>query len=1331
MTPWHLSRRAFNRLLLSASASRALLPLHASGAPATHSPLLGASIEDLAEQFAQPPSSASPHTYWMWMNGNVSREGITLDLETMHRCGIAGVYLYSNAVGIPRGPVDYGSPTWLDMVHHAVSEAARLGVTVAMHNAPGYSGTGGPWITPEHSMQELVWTETLVESRGSVDAQLPQPRSRAAFYRDAFVLAYPSLKVETSTMRDQGKAAFCNGELIEKSLLWEGNRRNKARLDRQPSGQMGPLDVHFLNPYEARAVSIYRSPEAPIDPFDGPRDYPPVLTLQVSSDGQQFTDVCTIAMPALRSMNAPGVQSFSAVKGRYYRLLSSAPTWITGFELHQGPRLQGWAGKANSAPLSSHGPEPELPEDLCIDPSGVRDISEHLLPDGRLQWAAPEGKWTIVRIGHTTTEEEVAAAPDAAHGLECDKFSKSAVDLHFTKSLQPLFDRLGSLVGTAFSALSIDSWEAGKQNWTALFPPYFQDKRGYDLRPYVLAMTGRVVGSVVRSSQFLFDIRRTQAQMLAENYYGHFQARCHERGLKLHAEPYGDGTFESLQVAEHLDVTMAEFWVRYTYGARSYIDLASGATHTLGQSIAASEAFTGAPLTSRWTGHPYALKAEGDRMYCGGINRFVFHTFVHQPHPTAKPGMTMGPFGTHFDRNTTWMDEDTGWIRYLSRMQLLLQSGEPVADICYLKSEEPSSGVPDARSGKLAVPAGFAVDVVSADSVMQHATVQDRRVSFRAGMSYRCMILPPLVSITPELLRRVSDLVRDGMTLITSAIPSNSPSLEKQPQADTGIAHLTSEIWGDLDGKTKRQRTYGQGTVFLTSSVEETFRTIGLLSDFEYSADSEGADILFQHRRIQGDDVYLVSNQRRRSEQVVCSFRVTEGRPELWDADHGGCNGAPFCKVEGGRTQLRLGLEPSASILVIFRRNLVRHPEVSVLRGGRLLADSEMIRSPRVSDGDLTDSFCLSIWAQPETYAMPNAGFLAIPEEGTAVYGAGHCIAGIAAGQNGVRVYERSSGPARVVLQSEQPISGWTHIAVVYRYRQPHLYINGVEVAAGKTSDSTVHPARDCKSSGEPPRYFEGNMMPPELTGVLSSEELRRIALAGPPAPELPHGLSLDRNLKGKLLAIAWTPGTYQLFEGTQKRTLRVDAALSPAVLDGPWGLRLPAHAGAPRTITLPTLIALNQHDDFDVQHFSGTVTYSTTFNVEAKQLEKNRRLFLDLGRVDVVGRVRVNGQLAGTLWKPPYRLPVTDFLRFGENRLEVDVTTLWPNRLIGDESLPAENEYDSHGPIKQLPAWYSAGEPKPGQRVTFSCWHHYGRQDPLLQSGLSGPAKLLQAIVL
>jgi hypothetical protein len=523
---------------------------------------------------------------------------------------------------------------------------------------------------------------------------------------------------------------------------------------------------------------------------------------------------------------------------------------------------------------------------------------------------------------------------------------------------------------------------------------------------------------------------------------------------------------------------------------------------------------------------------------------------------------------------------------------------------------------------------------------------------------------------------------------------------------------------------------YGQGKVFLTDSIDETFHAIDLSSDFEYSAASMGADILFQHRRIAGDDVYLVSNQRRRSEQVICSFRVAEGRPELWDAEHGTRTDAPYCNVEGGRTKVRVTLEPSASIFVILRRNLVRHPEVSILRDGKLLAEAGIIQTPDIKVEPLTDSFSLSMWAQPETYAMPNTGFLAIPEEGATVYGPRHAIVGVAAGQNAVRVYERSGGPARVVLQHEHPVSGWTHIAVVYRARQPYLYINGEEVIVGKTSDFSVHPARDCKSSGEPRRYFEGNMTPPELTPVLSPGELRRIALTGPPAPDVPQGLFLDRSVRGELVATAWTPGTYQLLEGSQTRTLRIDAALNSAVLEGPWGLRFPSYSGAPVTSMMPILIALNQHDDFDVRHFSGLVTYGNTFKVVREQLKKRHKLFLDLGRLDVVGRVRVNGQLVGILWKPPYRLHITDFVRPGDNRLEIDVTNLWPNRLIGDESLPPENEYDPHGPIKQLPGWFSAGDPKPGARKTFSCWHHYSRQDPLLQSGLSGPVRLLEAIV-
>ena len=138
--------------------------------------------------------------------------------------------------------------------------------------------------------------------------------------------------------------------------------------------------------------------------------------------------------------------------------------------------------------------------------------------NGHLTWKAPAGKWTVVRIGYTTTGEEVAAAPDAGVGLDCDKFSKEAIDCHFDRFLDPLLDTLKPWCGTVLRALAIDSWEAGKQNWTEGLPAYFREKRGYDLRPYLLAVTGRIVGSVEETERFLWDFRRTHTDMFLENY---------------------------------------------------------------------------------------------------------------------------------------------------------------------------------------------------------------------------------------------------------------------------------------------------------------------------------------------------------------------------------------------------------------------------------------------------------------------------------------------------------------------------------------------------------------------------------------------------------------------------------------------------------------------------------------------------------------------------------------------------------------------------------------------------------------------------------------------
>ena len=98
--------------------------------------------------FRNPPKSAYPKTWWHWMNGNITASGITADLEAIGRLGLAGFQIFNVGSRTPKGPVAFFSPEWLQLTAHAAEEADRLGLEFAMHNCPGWSSSGGPWITP-------------------------------------------------------------------------------------------------------------------------------------------------------------------------------------------------------------------------------------------------------------------------------------------------------------------------------------------------------------------------------------------------------------------------------------------------------------------------------------------------------------------------------------------------------------------------------------------------------------------------------------------------------------------------------------------------------------------------------------------------------------------------------------------------------------------------------------------------------------------------------------------------------------------------------------------------------------------------------------------------------------------------------------------------------------------------------------------------------------------------------------------------------------------------------------------------------------------------------
>ena len=1261
------------------------------------------------DDFMNPPMQARPSTYWMWMNGHITKEGLTADLEYMKRNGYGAAIMFNAGVGIPRGAVDYASPQWDEMTIHAVKEAERLGMELYLQNSPGYSGTGGPWITPEYSMQQLEWTEILEtpDKKGWINAQIPRPYAKQGYYKDAFVLAYPALESERALFQKLVKKVSLNEKEVDKSLLADNDLNTQIHLDKQKN----ILTLELSEPFETRAITVRRGErEKPLDPHDGPRDYAPVLTLEVSEDGINYQKVANLNSSALRAMDTPSTASFAPVKGRYFRLTTNRSTNLSEVNLHASDRITNWPAKTNYVkdPVAL---EPSSQQAACgqiIDPEQVVDITSFMDKDGNIKWQAPQtiskkGKrqvvtrWTIVRLGSTTTGETVAACPDSGRGFDCDKFSKEALDKHFELFLDPLLNKLQPWCGKTLTALMMDSWEAGKQNWTSSLPAFFRQHKGYDVTPWLLAMTGRVVKSVEATERFLYDMRRTQTDMFNENFLEHFKERAARHGLKFAAEPYGDGNFESLEYAEHLDYPMSEFWIHYIYGGVTTSKMAASTAHLWNRPVVGAECFTGTPFNSKLTEHPYAMKAEGDYMMTTGVNRFVYHVFAHQPYVGATPGtfMTMGPFGTHLNRNSVWAEQAIGLNTYNARCAYILQQGLYAADILYIKDEGISSGIADYDSTEPFTPYGYRWDIGS-KNILERLTVKEGKLILPHGMNYRVLVLTPMKQCSPELLQQVKRLLQQGATIVLSGEKPEG-YMGMDVNKDMEVKALADELWS------KASSALAEGTVYYTKDLRKVLDLEQVRPDFSFVSENKDAQIHFIHRTVGEEEVYFISNHRRRPEMLTAIFRISNMRPFLWDAETGKTDIPVPYKEENGMTKVTLSLAESGSAFIVFRPNKkevgkTADSETTDKVTKKKIIDFKEIVSIASFDSSVHNTFTISLWAKPETFAADGRGFLIFPDKGEEKLGKGHAMVGLAMGQNTVRVYERASAN-QVVLESDTPIEGWTHVAVVYNEGVPTLYLNGKAVAVGKQSEYICSPAYDVPMAEE--QYvgsFEGDQTKTVYASEAWSEEQVKAEMAtGLPQPAIPAGSQVLQTL------------------------------------DGTWKVQFPAWSKAPAEITLPVLESLHKHSDFNVKHFSGKSAYLTTFILTKKEWKRlfrkdaPKRMLLDLGRVENIAQISVNGATPVLVWKAPYRIDITALVKPGVNQLRIEVTNLYPNRLIGDEYLPEKYEYDEYGHIRQLPSWYvNQEEDVDRQRVLFSSWKHYTKDAPLLEAGLLGPVRIL-----
>jgi len=266
-------------------------------------------------------------------------------------------------------------------------------------------------------------------------------------------------------------------------------------------------------------------------------------------------------------------------------------------------------------------------------------------------------------------------------------------------------------------------------------------------------------------------------------------------------------------------------------------------------------------------------------------------------------------------------------------------------------------------------------------------------------------------------------------------------------------------------------------------------------------------------------------------------------------------------------------------------------------------------------------------------------------------------------------------------------------------------------------------------AQGDDPAYMVVKTLTIDYTNgdtplTITAQDPQTISLFSPVAP--PRTADVRRGGDGRVILEAWQPGRYELTTAAGAvRHFDVKTVPPNIEIRGRWDLRFPAGRGAPEHVTLPSLVPWNRHTDTRVKYFSGTAIYHKTINVSPDQLAPARRLYLDLGRVEVIAEVSINGKKLGTLWKPPFAVDVTDAIKPGDNDLQISVTNLWPNRMIGDEQLPEDSDRNPNGTLKEWPKWLDQGLSSPTGRHTFTSWRLWSKDSPLLDSGLIGPVTL------
>ena len=886
----------------------------------SHNKLAPDEFQKLQSGFVTPHDTNKVWCYWYWINDDISKEGITKDLEAMKKVGIGAAFIGNINPPEVDGPVPILSDHWWECMVHAVNEGKRIGVDIGTFNSPGWSQSGGPWVKPEMAMRHMIYSEINVKGPGKVQVQLPQPGKQ---FQDVNVMAFPAVQAEKTNLSNANSKISSTPEIINISNLIDGDTTTVAHFMR--NGGDYTIDIKSEKTITTRSIQLFPGKQrikcncelyALIDEkynlemtfeFDrsntavnvGPDVYGPVSIALTGISYYAFRLIC-------RSDN----NQWNAKSGFSEITISEAPVLEHFVEKKLGKMFPSPLPKWNSYIWENQ--ENVEPDDLKINAGNVIDISDKMDAGGLLTWEVPEGEWTVMRFGMTPTGTKNSPSAPQGKGYEIDKASEEIARFHFDNYVGELLKRIPEENKSALNYVVADSYEQGSQNWTDNFEQTFNDKYGYSARKYLPVFAGRIVNSVEESNRFLWDLRRLMADEIAYEYVGGLRKVSNENNLKLWLENYGHWGYPSefLMYGGQSDLVSGEFWNEGTLGDIE-CKSASSAAHIYGKPVVSAEAFTASGKA--YMRHPALLKKRGDWSFTEGINHFVLHLFIHQPDDNRVPGVNAW-FGTEFNRHNTWFNQSKNWIKYLRRCQHILQQGKYVADVCYFIGED-APMMTGARNPEL--PEGYSYDYINAEVILERLSVKDGKFVLPDGMSYRVMVLPPIKTMRPELLAKIEQLVNQGGVIFGQA-PEKSPSLENYPESDNVVKELAQKLWGAKKEVGSEIRKYGDGYVVDDLDLKTTLQTLEVFKDF---AIEEELPVIWTHRSLPGMEIYFLTNQSEKEIDFEPSFRVKGMKPQLWDAVTGEIRVLNEYTETDGRISVPLKMEAHRSWFVVFTNN--------------------------------------------------------------------------------------------------------------------------------------------------------------------------------------------------------------------------------------------------------------------------------------------------------------------------------------------------------------------------------------------------------------------------